>query len=307
MSVPIRLNKLLAQLGVGSRRACEQLAYHGRITVNNLPITKNVLVHRSNDVVKIDNIMIPLNQQLQPCMYMYNKPIGEIVAYKSHTNPLQPTQSYTTIYHTINTKYQHIVSNKRLIYCGRLDLTTTGLLLLTTNPAIATHMTTSTVKRIYNVIATVPNTINSIINNYTSNNTLIHDKVIGIPQYMIEQISRVGITIDDVRYKPIQIKLTHTTPNHNELHYTVELIEGKNREIRRLFQYFNLYIKSLTRIQYGDYILPNTMKPGELRQVPISSMLQHLVDGTQHPSPSNQTKHSKSYNNSNKRYETQTT
>ncbi len=219
--------------------------------------------------MKIDNVIIPLQNTVATHMYLYNKPVGEIVAYKSHTNPKIPTLSYTTIFNTINTKYKHIVHNKRLIYCGRLDLATTGLLVLTTVPRVATLLTNTNIPRIYHVIATpIQNT--AVMNNYSGySNT-------GIPQHMCERMKQYGITIDHIQYKPLTITLTNTIKH--ELHYTVELIEGKNREIRRIFEYFNMHIKSLQRIQYGDYMLPKSLQVGGLIEVPISSLTQQLID-----------------------------
>lgn len=267
MTTHIRLNKLLAQLGIGSRRGCEQLAFDGRITVNNHKITQNVLINPYNDIIKIDNVIIPLNTKPIEQCYVYNKPIGEIVAYRSHINPLDTDQTYTTIYDNIVKNYNKLINNQRLIYCGRLDLQSSGLLLLTTSPSIATALTTNkSIKRVYNVVAKpMKSHIDISLNNI-------------IPSYMLQHMSKKGITIDNIQYEPLHIRIDNINDNNKTIQYTITLNEGKNREIRRILNYFNLDVISLHRIQYGDIILSDNFQYGQLKKIELTDNMKQIVD-----------------------------
>ena len=129
---------------------------------------------------------------------------------------------------------------ERVISVGRLDINSEGLLLLTNSSKFA-HMTEkSNWERHYRV------------------------RVFGdIPKNFIDAVKN-GIVIDGIHYAPVQIVIQSSEKRH---HWCLCVLkEGKNREIRKIFNYFGLQVSRLIRTKYGKYELGN-LNPGELKKV----------------------------------------
>ena len=126
---------------------------------------------------------------------------------------------------------------------GRLDINSEGLLLITNSGDWAQKMMRSNIKRIYKVRAYGQITQKSIEN-------------------MIKILEK-GITIENQAYAPVIVKALenkNTTKYGKNTWFEVVLKEGKNREIRKIFSYFNLQVNRLIRTNYGDFSLGDLKK-----------------------------------------------
>ncbi len=137
----------------------------------------------------------------------------------------------------------------RVISIGRLDLNSEGLLLLTNNGDLARRfeLPSSKLERVYKVRAH-GNPI-SLLMNYKN------------------------IEIDKVRYNPKLIKLIHS--GKTNYWFKIVLTEGKNREIRKIFKYFNLSVNRLIRISYGDFLLGN-LQPNQSKELSLKQFKKFL-------------------------------
>ena len=135
-------------------------------------------------------------------------------------------------------KINHIIS------VGRLDLNSEGLMLITNSGLIANHFENpkNQYKRVYHV------------RSYGFFNIK-----------KMQTILLQGIEIDNIQYGPIEIKQLNNQIQTNNW-FEVILYEGKNREIRKVFQYFNLEVNRLIRVQYGKYYL-NNMQKGDIIKI----------------------------------------
>jgi 23S rRNA pseudouridine2605 synthase len=136
----------------------------------------------------------------------------------------------------------------RVISVGRLDLDSEGLLLLTTSGALsrAMELPANAQKRVYRV------------------------RIRGTPmETHLDQLER-GVRIDDVHYQPIEVTFEPSKEGRNQW-LTLTLREGKNREIRRIFEHFDLPVSRLIRIQYGNFHLDD-LAPEEVAEVPTADV-----------------------------------
>ena len=163
----IRIAKFIADSGVASRRAAEDMIADGRVTVNDNIVFSPVFFVGENDVVKIDDVVVVPKTETE--LYAFHKPLNTM------TTVCDP-QGRKTIYDVLPKEY------KNLKYVGRLDYKTTGLLLLTNDGDLARKLTlpSSGIKRVY--IATV--------------NGKDFSKL---------DMARRGITVDGIKYAPMKI------------------------------------------------------------------------------------------------------
>ena len=226
LPVPIRLQKLLADHNYGSRRRVEEFISAGRITINNHVAQ---LGDRATilDKIKVDGKLIKLSEAAQTRVLIYNKPEGEIC---SNFEPFHE-----------NTVFDRLPRLKqgRWVSIGRLDINTSGLLLFTNDGDFAHSMMHPNFnwERIY--IARVRGML-----------TVDQEK---------ELLS--GVMIDGRMAQCGKIKLIRDKGVNNW--YEISLYEGRNREVKRLFEYFGIAVSRLKRVQYGPLLLPITLKQGE--------------------------------------------
>ena len=163
----IRIAKFIADSGVASRRAAEDMIADGRVTVNDNIVFSPVFFVGENDVVKIDDVVVVPKTETE--LYAFHKPLNTM------TTVCDP-QGRKTVYDVLPKEY------KNLKYVGRLDYKTTGLLLLTNDGDLARKLTlpSSGIKRVY--IATV--------------NSKDFSKL---------DMARRGITVDGIKYAPMKI------------------------------------------------------------------------------------------------------
>ncbi|MBT4108760.1 MAG: rRNA pseudouridine synthase [Pelagibacterales bacterium] len=222
-----RIAKTIAESGICSRRQAENLISLGKVSVNGQKVDTPAFFVNTSDQIIINGKIIKKASKAQ--LFILHKPKGMIV---SSNDP----QGRKTIYDIIPNNI------KQLLYIGRLDFNTEGLLLLTNNGKL---------KRFFEL------PINKIERTYK---VKIYGNINNIDNTKLEK----GIIIDNIKYGPIIIDILETKGKNSWI--TVKLTEGKNREIRKVMSYFHLHINDLIRIKFGPFILDN-LKRGEILQV----------------------------------------
>lgn len=220
---PVRINKYLAMCGLGSRRSTEKLILEGKILVNDQTVNKlhiRVIPQKDKVSLKKRNQLITIKPLGGPIgVFILNKPRGYLSSRKD------PKNDSPTVFDLISKKspdYQTV---------GRLDLYSAGLLLFTNDGELAYRLThpSFTVERKYQVK----------LNKEFSENDLA-------------ELSK-GIIIEGRKTLPPKISRI----NIKNRSLVISLKEGRNREIRRLFDSIGLKVAKLTRIQYGPIKLGN--------------------------------------------------
>jgi 23S rRNA pseudouridine2605 synthase len=227
---PIRIAKLISDRGYCSRRNAEELISQGVVFVNGDLVESPAQKFLEDVQIVIEGKNLPLNHA-QPRLWLYYKPVGFIT---THYDP----QNRPTVFDNLPIKL-----DKKIISVGRLDINSEGLLLLTDNGEVARHfeLPSNNLERKYKIRAFGE-----------------------VSQEMLSEIAR-GVTIDAIRYKPAKIKVLSTSNTRNKKNHWFEitLTEGKNREIRRIFSYFDFEVNRLIRTSYGAYELGD-LTPGEM-------------------------------------------
>lgn len=223
----MRIAKAISDAGICSRRAAETLILEGRVKMNGEIIASPALNISENDKVEVDGKIIPNKPKLQ--IWLYHKPPGLITTYND-------PQGRPTIFENLPKNMPKVIS------IGRLDIQSEGLLILTNSGDFARLMElpSSKIKRKYIV------------------------KTFGTFDIAKIKTSEKGITIDGELFRPESINLLESK-NMNSM-FEVVLTEGKNREIRKIFNHFGLAINKLIRTEYGQYKLGN-LKSGNVVEV----------------------------------------
>lgn len=218
----MRLGKLIAASGFASRRQAENIIIEGRVKVNGVIITDVVTFIQDSDDVVVDNKNISkwLKKDFvlnETKLWIFHKPKGVIT---SRRDP----QGRQTIFELLPKDMRNLLT------VGRLDYNTEGLLLLTNNGALSRffELPKNAIKRIYKCRVFGPKMSENDFN-----------------------MIRSGITIDGINYGKIDIK------QNDDKWFTMILREGKNREIRKIFENFGMTVSRLIRVQYGEFKLRN--------------------------------------------------
>jgi len=222
----MRLSKYIAHSGFCSRRDAEKLIKDNKVLINNRICNDYSYSVNEKDKVYINNILLKKPNEVE--MYILNKPRGYITSKKDELKR--------------KTVYDLIPSDKRnLISIGRLDYNTEGLLLFTNNGDVARYfeLPKNKVSRIYKV-KIYGNVTKPIINKINS-----------------------GINIKGTLHQIDEIKLIKNLKSNSW--YSIKLSEGKNREIRKIFENFKLTVNRIIRTNYGEYSL-NNIKLGEFKK-----------------------------------------
>jgi len=226
-----RLQKILAAAGIASRRKAEELITAGRVAVNGTIVTElGSKADATKDTITVDGKPV---QSAEPFIYLLlNKPKGYV------TTTSDPEGRPTVM--------QLLGGIRERVYpVGRLDYASEGLLLLTNDGELAQQLTKA--------VSHVPKTYQV--------------KISGKPTEQAIQRLRNGITIelDDqrpVKLSPTKIRLLEDAPNP---WYEVTLIEGRNRQIRRMFQAVGHLVEKIKRVQLGPLRLD--VAPGKFRRL----------------------------------------
>ncbi|HUR34487.1 MAG TPA: pseudouridine synthase [Vicinamibacterales bacterium] len=224
-----RLQKILSQAGVASRRASEQLMLEGRVTVNGTTVRElGTKADAAVDDVRVDGRRIKIAQQHR--YLLLNKPKGYVT---TRSDP----QRRPTVMELLSGVREYVYP------VGRLDFETEGLLLLTNDGDLAAHLThpRHEVPRVYEV------------------------RVLGVPDaHDIERLAK-GVTIDGRRTDPAHVQLA---PGRHEGHATlrITIAEGRNRQVRKMFEAIGHPVDYLRRIAIGPLKDPR-LRPGHWRDL----------------------------------------
>lgn len=226
-----KLQKVLANAGFASRREIENWIQQGRITVNGKPAHTGIRV-TEEDAVVLDGKAFQFPDTQKTRVILYHKPVGEIC---SRDDP----EGRETIFDHLPS-----IQRGRWVTVGRLDISTSGLLILTTNGDLANRLMhpSSEVEREYAV------------------------RVRGeVKTETLQQLNK-GVMLEDgmANFDAI-IDSGGEGANH---WYHVILHEGRNREVRRLWEAVGCTVSRLTRVRYGPIGLSRELKPGKFQDLP---------------------------------------
>lgn len=222
-----RLQKVLAQAGLGSRRELEQWIAAGRVQINGAQAKLGDRI-TPDDKVSIDGKRVNLlgDKDAEYRVIVYSKPEGVIC---SRSDP----EGRSTIFDNLPK-----LKSQRWISVGRLDINTSGLLILTTDGELANRLMHPSyeVDREYAV------------------------RIRGdVDEAMIERLKE-GVLLDDGLARFTDIQSAGGESSNQWFH--VVLMEGKNREVRRLWESQGVQVSRLKRVRYGCIFLPSRLKVG---------------------------------------------
>jgi 23S rRNA pseudouridine2605 synthase len=247
-----KLHKVLAQAGLGSRLEMEQLILQGRISVNNEPAHIGQRI-QYGDQVKINGK--PIRYRIAPPpprVIAYHKPIGEVV---THDDPQNRPTVFRKLPRLQQGKWQSV---------GRLDLNTEGLLLFSSSGDLANQLMHPRfgLEREYAV------------------------RVLGALSSEEKQKLLDGVRLDDgmAQFGTIE----EGGGEGSNCWYRVTISEGRNREVRRLFESVGHAVSRLIRIRYGAMVLPRGLKRGawmELDERDIRALFQASGGAAARPGP----------------------
>lgn len=222
-----RLQKILAQAGIASRRKAEQMMLEGRVTVNGQTVSElGTKADPERDHIKVDGKL--LKRPRAEVYIALNKP-REVVT------TLSDPEGRKTVRHLIEHKVR-----ERVFPCGRLDYLSEGLLLLTTDGEFANRITSPAghVEKTYVAKANGP-----------------------LTEEQLEQF-RSGISLHGRRTAPARIRLLKPARNP---WYEITITEGRQNQIRIMFKHFGRLVEKLRRVRIG--FLELDLKPGEFRHL----------------------------------------
>ncbi|HBT20497.1 MAG TPA: pseudouridine synthase [Peptococcaceae bacterium] len=220
-----RLQKVLAQCGIASRRKCEKIILEGRVKVNGKVVTQLGTKVHENDRIEVDGK--PVVRKNEKIYVLFNKPKGCI----------------TTVYDPFGRKtvmdYLNKFKDYRIFPVGRLDRDTEGLLLLTNDGQLSFALThpSHQVEKTYLV------------------------EINGTPsKKQLERLSQ-GVYLEDGKTLPAETELIR---GGRRSLVKITIREGRKRQIRRMFKAIGFSVLNLKRIKFGPLVLKD-LKPGEYR------------------------------------------
>ena len=223
-----RIQKVLARAGYGSRRLVESWIKEGKLQVNGVPATLG------DQITEKDRVTLegrPLSskriwQQAMPQVLLYHKPVGEVC---TRNDP----EGRRTIFQSLP-----VPEEGRWVSVGRLDLNTSGLIILTTDGELANQLMhpSNEMDREYAV------------------------RVLGEVTSEMMQTLRDGVELEDGKAHFSDIQPGGGEGANTWFHVVIQ--EGRNREVRRLWESQGVQVSRLVRLRYGPVIMPNKLKPG---------------------------------------------
>lgn len=236
-----KLHKVLAEAGIGSRREMEDMIIAGRVSVNGEPAHIGQRVG-PNDQVRVNGRLIArANVKKPPRIILYHKPAGEIV---SHDDPQGRAHVFARLPKMRVGKWLSV---------GRLDLNTEGLLILTTSGDLA--------------------------------NRLMHPRYGAEREYAV----RVFGEVDDEKLQSLRdgVELQDGMARFGVIEflggegsnrwYRVTLNEGRNREVRRMFEAVGLTVSRLIRTRFGEVVLPSSLRRGRWEELDADTVTALMV------------------------------
>ena len=223
-----RLQKVIARAGIASRRKSEELIKEGRVKVNGKVVTEVGVKVSPSDKVEVNEIQI---EKEEPVYFLLYKPRGVISSVSDDKGRKVVTDFFSHF-------------KERIFPVGRLDYDTSGLLLLTNDGEFA------------NLLMHPKNEIDKV---YVA-------KTKGIP--LRENLRKLekGILLEDGKTAPARVKLLSVDKKKQTAIVEITIHEGRNRQVRRMFDAIGNEVLKLKRERYGFLIL-NGLKTGEAREL----------------------------------------
>ena len=239
-----KIQKVLARAGFGSRREMEKWISAGRISVNGKVATLGDRAS-SDDKIVVDGKKLAAQRavEIPQRVLLYNKPIGEVCSRKDQ-------EGRKTVFDSLPD-----VKHARWVSVGRLDMNTSGLLLFTTDGELANRLMhpSAQIEREYAV------------------------RVLGeVSPQMVKNMND-GVMLEDgmARFSDIQY-FAGEGANH---WYHVVILEGRNREVRRLWESQGMMVSRLKRVRYASVVIPPILSEGkwmELDQKGITELYKQV-------------------------------
>ncbi|MEH7130149.1 pseudouridine synthase [Neobacillus drentensis] len=223
-----RLQKVIAQAGIASRRKSEELIKEGRVKVNGKVVTELGLKVSSSDRVEVNGIQI---EKEEPVYFLLYKPRGVISSVNDEKG-----RKVVTDY------FQHV--KERIFPVGRLDYDTSGLLVLTNDGEFA------------NLLMHPKSEIDKV---YVA-------KVKGIPSKENLRKLEKGIRLEDGKTAPARVKLLSADNKKQSAIVEITIHEGRNRQVRRMFEAIGHDVLKLKRERYA-FLTLNGLKTGDAREL----------------------------------------
>jgi 23S rRNA pseudouridine2605 synthase len=233
-----RLAKAIARAGLASRREAEAWIAAGRVAVNGEVISSPAINVTSGDRISVDGRLLPARERTR--LFLFHKPRGLVT---THADP----QGRATVFAALPKDLP------RLISIRRLDANTEGLLLLTNDGGLARllELPATGWTRRYRVRANAR-----------------------VTQDRLDALKR-GITLDGVRYGPIEARLDREQGANMWL--TLAMREGKNREVKNVLGHLGLAVNRLIRVSFGPFQL-GALAVGAVEEVRSRHLSEQLVD-----------------------------
>ena len=234
-----RLQKYLAEAGIASRRKCEEFIKQGRVKVNGITATLGTKVNSETDTVEFDSKVIKKTNTAHTYILL-NKPIDYVTTAKDQFN--RPTV------------LDLVKTNKRLVPVGRLDMYTSGALILTDDGDFIYKITHPK----HEITKTYTVTIKGIVSK--------------------EDVKKLenGVDIGDFVTSPAKVKILKTDTEFNKSRLEITIHEGKNRQ-RRMCEAIDKKVLALHRSKIGD-IGVKDLKLGTWRYLKQSEIDKLLVN-----------------------------
>lgn len=227
----MRLQKYMAHSGVASRRKSEEIIAEGRVTINGKTIIDPAYDVQPNDRVKVDGRNVNVSRTHK--YIMLNKPVGIV-------STSQDEKDRANVVDLIG-------STERLYPIGRLDIDTSGLILLTNDGELTNIMTHPKYRLEKKYIVTV----------------------MGTPNAKALSLLRNGVFIDGRKTAKAKIKIIKNYEQDSILEVTIS--EGRNRQIRKMMEEVGHPVKNLRRIEIGEIKIGGLL-PGEFRELDDEEM-----------------------------------
>lgn len=233
-----RLQKAMARFGISSRRHAEKLISQGLVKVNGSIVKEQGTKVTPEDIIEVKGTII--NEAGTKAYILLNKPLGVITS-------VRDPQNRKTVIDLIKTD-----NNQRVYPVGRLDFDTSGLLLLTNDGELTYRLThpSYSVDKIYRVWAEG-----------------------SISEVSLEAL-RKGVQLEDGITLPAKINIVRQGKKGKQPAIVeITIHEGRNRQVRRMFEHIGSKVMGLERIAFGPLRLDEGLKAGRYRQLTESEVL----------------------------------
>ncbi len=236
-----RLQKVMAQAGVASRRKAESMITDGEVKVNGKVVKELGTKVTDKDTIIVNGVPISKEEHVY---YLLYKPRGVVTTVKDDKKRKTVLDFFENV-------------SERIYPVGRLDYDTSGLLLLTNDGELDNRLTHPKYEFEKNYVAKVKGIV--------SNNDL-------------KQL-RVGVRVDDRKSAPAKVKLIKTNEDAKTSIVSLTIHEGRNHQVKKMFAAAGLPVQKLSRIQYGTLTLDG-LPTGQFRRLSKKEVSQ-LINAAQ--------------------------